>query len=115
MMPPVHSEVLSSIVNMLLPVVHSAVTSPMLPSACRVHYLYLLLCFFYHGRCLLSGRLLRSRIGLLLVVVAGSTGLRFGSLGSIHSVLLLLLVLLYWRLTPVVRRIAGSTGLSVLL
>jgi hypothetical protein len=62
MMPPVHSEVLSSIVNMLhalrglfflvdmlLPVVHSAVTSPFLPSACRVYCPYLLLCFF-HGR-----------------------------------------------------------------
>jgi hypothetical protein len=44
MTPPVHSEVLSSVVNMLLPVVHSAVTSPLLPSACWVHCLYLLLC-----------------------------------------------------------------------
>jgi hypothetical protein len=34
-------------------------------------------------------RLLAYLYRLLLVVVAGSTGLRFGSLGSIHSVLLL--------------------------
>jgi hypothetical protein len=29
---------------------HSAVISPLLPSSCRFHCLYLLLCFFYHGR-----------------------------------------------------------------
>jgi hypothetical protein len=48
-MPPVHSGVLSSIVNMLLPAVHSAVTSPLLPSSCRCYCPCLLLCFLYHG------------------------------------------------------------------
>jgi hypothetical protein len=37
------------LVDMSLPVVHSAVTSPLLPFSCQVHCPYLLLCFFYVG------------------------------------------------------------------
>jgi hypothetical protein len=71
MMPQVHSEAFSSyivgmlltlrglffLVDMSLPVVHSVATSPLLPSSCRVHCPYLLLCLFYHGHSIFTGRM----------------------------------------------------------
>jgi hypothetical protein len=108
-------------VDMSLPVVHSAVTSPLLPSSCRVHCLCLLA--FGHGP--LTG--IASLILVLFkrkstpVVVPASTGLvPVVDRSVVQSACRCLLVSIVAvrsimrRLIPVVP-IAGSTGLSVLL
>jgi hypothetical protein len=115
-------------------VVHSAVTSPLLPSSCRCYCSYLLLCFFHanHGRfsrpldlhgayefvplcpsiavghsCSMSVFLSKPAP----VVLPVSTGL------SVHFGFLVRCCCrsLLWRLTPMMAAVvAGDTGLSVL-